>query len=259
MAAEQLQMLQMIGLIYAVAGAAVAAYLMATGRFTRHVGYLFLILSILLGFLIFSPMAPLQLQEVLAGAGGGVYPPLLFLGVILAIFIVVTLIAGRVFCGYLCPIGAVQEAASLAPVPKEKTAKVQRFLTLFRLAFLAVLVAAALIIPIALLPFFGIRQFFTLQVASVSFFVFLVVIAIAAVIYRPFCRLFCPIGAILSLAASRARMKLRRTKECTNCGKCDVICPTGEAGKNAVKAECYLCGRCLEVCPREGALRYGKV
>jgi polyferredoxin len=255
MAAEQFQM---VGLIYAVAGAAVIAYLLATGRFTRRMGYLFLILSILLGFLIFSPMAPLQFQEVLAGAGGGVYAPLVFLAVIMGIFVVITLIAGRIFCGYLCPIGAVQEAASLAPVPKEKTAKVQRYFTLFRLVFLAVLVVAALIIPLALLPFFGIRQFFTLQVASVSFFVFLVLLAVASVIYRPFCRLFCPVGAILALAASRARLKLRRTNECTNCGKCDVICPTGEAGKNAKKAECYLCGRCLEVCPREGALRYGK-
>ncbi|MDD1657816.1 MAG: 4Fe-4S binding protein, partial [Methanomicrobiales archaeon] len=230
----------------------------ATGRFTRRVGYLFLILSILLGFLIFSPMAPLQFQEVLAGVGGGVYTPLLFLAAFLAIFLTITLVTGRVFCGYLCPIGAVQEAASLAPVPKEKTAKAQRFFTIFRLAFLAVLVAAALLFSTALLRYFGIRQFFSLEVASVSFFVFLVLIAVATVIYRPFCRLFCPIGAILSLASSRARLKLRRTKECINCGKCDVICPTGEAGKNAAKAECYLCGRCLEVCPREGALRYGK-
>ncbi|MDD1659609.1 MAG: 4Fe-4S binding protein [Methanomicrobiales archaeon] len=256
MAAEQFQM---VGLIYAVAGAAVVAYLLATGRFTRRVGYLFLILSVLLGFLILSPLAPLQFQEVLAGAGTGVYAPLLFLAVILAVFIAITLIAGRVFCGYLCPIGAVQEAASRAPVPKEKTAKAQRYLILFRLAFLAVLVAAALFFSMALLRFFGIREFFSLEVASVSFFVFLVLLAVASVIYRPFCRLFCPIGAILALAASRARMKLRRTKECINCGKCDVICPTGEAGKNAAKAECYLCGRCLEVCPREGALRYGKV
>ena len=256
MAAEQLQM---IGLIYAVAGAAVAAYLLATGRFTRRVGYLFLILSILLGFLIFSPMAPLQFQEVLAGVGGGVYTPLLFLAAFLAIFLTITLVTGRVFCGYLCPIGAVQEAASLAPVPKEKTAKAQRFFTLFRWGFLAVLVAAAVFFSVSLLQFFGVREFFTLQVVSFSFFVFLVLIAVATVIYRPFCRLFCPIGAILALASPRARLKLRRTKECINCGKCDVICPTGEAGKNAAKAECYLCGRCLEVCPREGALRYGKV
>lgn len=255
MAAEQFQM---AGLIYAVAGAAVIAYLLATGRFTRRMGYLFLVLSLLLGFAILSPMAPLQFQEVLAGVGRGVYPPLLFLAVILAGFIIVALIAGRVFCGYLCPIGAVQEAMSLAPVPKEKTAKVQRYLTLFRLAFLAVLVAAAVLFSTALLRFFGIREFFSLEVASAWFFAFLVLLAVASVIYRPFCRFFCPIGAILALAASRARLKLRRTNECTNCGKCDVICPTGEAGKNAKKAECYLCGRCLEVCPRDGALRYGK-
>ena len=255
MAAEQLQML---GIVWAVAGAAVVAYLLATGRLTRKVGYLFVLISILLGFLIFSPMAPLGFQEALAGAGKGVYAPLLFLAVILAVFVVIALITGRVFCGYLCPIGATQEAAHLAPVPKQKTAKEQRLFTYFRWGFVAVLVAAAIFFSLSLLQFFGVRQFFSLQVATVSFFVFLVIIAVAAVIYRPFCRLFCPIGAILALASSRARMKLRRTKECTNCGKCDVICPTGEAGKNAAKAECYLCGRCLEVCPREGALRYGK-
>jgi polyferredoxin len=255
MAAEQLQL---IGLIYAVAGAAVLAYLLATGRLTRRIGYLFIILSVLLGFAILAPLAPLQFQEVLAGAGRGVYAPLVFLAVILALFIVIALLAGRVFCGYLCPIGAVQEAASRVPVPKVSLAKAQRFLTFFRIVFFVLLVAAAVLFSTALLRFFGITEFFSLEVASVSFLVFLVLIAASAVLYRPFCRLFCPIGAILSLAASRARLKLLRTPECINCGKCDMICPTGEAGKNAPKAECYLCLRCLEVCPRKGALRYGK-
>jgi hypothetical protein len=35
-------------------------------------------------------------EEVLAGVGGEVYPPLLFLAVILAVFIIVALIVGRV-------------------------------------------------------------------------------------------------------------------------------------------------------------------
>jgi len=256
MAAEQLQML---GIVWAVGGAAVVAFLLATGRLTRKVGYLFLLISILLGFLIFSPMAPLQFQEVMSAVGKGVYTPLLFLAVMLAIFVIIALVAGRVFCGYLCPIGATQEAAHLAPVPKQKTAKEQRLFTYFRWGFVAVLIAAAILLSVSLLQFFGVRQFFTLQVASIFFFVFIGILVVAAVVYRPFCRLFCPIGAILALASSRARMKIRRTKECINCGKCDVICPTGEAGKTASKAECYLCGRCLEVCPREGALRYGKV
>jgi ferredoxin-type protein NapH len=255
MAAEQLQML---GIVWAVAGAAVVAYLLATGRLTRKVGYLILLISIILGFLIVSPMVPLQFQQVLAGVGKGMYAPLLFLVMFLGIFAIIAIIAGRVFCGYLCPIGAVQEAAHLAPVPKEKTAKATRLFTYFRWGFFVVLVVAAVLFSTALLQFFGVQQFFTLQVATVSFFVFLAIIAVAAVMYRPFCRLFCPIGAILALVSSKARMKLRRTKECINCGKCDAICPTGEAGKTATKAECYLCGRCLEVCPREGALRYGK-
>src|SRR5512136_1285255 len=137
MAAEQLQAL---GIVWAVAGAAVVAYLLATGRLTRKVGYLFIVISILLGFLIVSPMAPLQFQQVLTGVGKGAYPPLLFLAVILTIFAVIALIAGRVFCGYLCPIGAVQEAASLAPIPKEKTAKAQRFFTLFRWVVFVILI-----------------------------------------------------------------------------------------------------------------------
>jgi polyferredoxin len=77
-------------------------------------------------------------------------------------------------------------------------------------------------------------------------------------LYRPFCRLVCPYGALLSLAAGKSLLRLHRTGACIDCKKCENACPTDEAKRGDAKAECYLCGRCKDVCPAAGALKYDR-
>jgi len=84
----------------------------------------------------------------------------------------------------------------------------------------------------------------------------LTLLVVSLFFYRPFCRVVCPYGALLSLAGLASRFKLRRNPSCIECGKCEFACPTGEAGREDRKGECYLCGRCTEVCPVKGAITY---
>ena len=107
-----------------------------------------------------------------------------------------------------------------------------------------------------LLAFFGIHDFFNLALSAGSV-VFLIMLLVSLVFYRPFCRLVCPYGLVLSLGAAKSLFRLRRTDACIECGKCEKACPTDEAKREDGKAECYLCGRCTDVCPRD-ALVYAK-
>ena len=84
------------------------------------------------------------------------------------------------------------------------------------------------------------------------FWAFLTIVVISAFVYRPFCRLACPYGALLSLAAIKGRFKLRRNESCINCKKCKEACPTNEVGWTDLKQECYMCNRCKEACPVNG-------
>ena len=86
--------------------------------------------------------------------------------------------------------------------------------------------------------------------------IFCGVLLVSTTLYRPFCRLVCPYGTLLSLAAGKSLFSLGRTGACIGCNQCVRVCPTDEAEPDDRKAECYLCGRCTGVCPVGGALWY---
>jgi len=244
-----------IGLLYVIVGIPLVAYLWYKGKFSRKIGIALTVLSIVLGFLIFSPMAPFQLQALVLNDIKALGVPIAAAAVVLLAFIIVVLITGRIFCGYLCPIGALQEFAYDVPVKKVKVPQ-KHALIAIRLIVLLIFLAAAFFFSISMLAYFGIQQFFYLTVASIFFFVFLGILIISLVVYRPFCRLICPLGVFYSLAALVSLFKLRRTQACTDCKKCEVACPTNEAKRGDAKGECYLCGRCVDTCPVKGALSY---
>jgi len=244
------------GMAYAVAATIAVVVLFRTGRFNMKIGYLLLALSTAFGFLVFAPMLPYQFQAFLLGNAGRLGVPVAMAAAVLLLFIVLAFVFGRAFCGYVCPIGAVQELAYRVPVKKLKVRGKVVSVT-FRLVFLIAAVALALASSIGLLTYLGVRDFFYLDVASAFFYVFLALVIVGVFFYRPFCRFLCPYGALLGLASIKGVFKLRRNENCIECGECEEVCPTGEAGGTDRKQECYMCNRCREVCPAD-AIAYGR-
>jgi len=247
------------GMAYAVVATIAVVVLFRTGRFNMKIGYLLLALSTAFGFLVFAPMLPYQFQAFLLGNAGGLGVPVAMAAVVLLLFIVLAFVFGRAFCGYVCPIGAAQELAYRVPVKKLKLRGKVVPVT-FRLVFLIAAVVLALASSIALLTYLGIRDFFYLSVAAAFFYVFLALVVAGVFFYRPFCRFLCPYGALLGLASIKGLFKLQRNENCIECGECEEVCPTGEAGRTDRKQECYMCNRCREVCPADAivyARRWG--
>lgn len=193
---------------------------------------------------------------------------------VLGIILLYSIILGRTICGYLCPLGLVQELLYKIKTPKLKKNKITRILSYFKYVLLIVLV---IIIPliyglqsktgtvpgfckyicpagtfeggIFLLSnsnntdFFGmLGQLFTWK------FALLVIFAVASIfIFRFFCRFFCPLGALYGLfnKLSIIGVKVDKSK-CNHCQACVNTCKMDV--KEVGDHECINCGECKKVC-----------
>lgn len=183
---------------------------------------------------------------------------------------------GRFVCGWLCPFGLVQELLHKIPFPKKlKTFRGDKLLRKLKYVILLVFVILLPLFLVDLLgqgaPYFcklicpvgtleggiplvllntGLRKtiswLYTWKVA-----ILVVTIFISIVIYRPFCKYICPLGAIYSVFNPISVFRYRVDKDkCVACGACAEICDMGcDPTKNANDPECIRCGKCKNHCP----------
>jgi len=104
----------------------------------------------------------------------------------------------------------------------------------------------------------GVLDVFLFGGWSIPAFLFLALVVLSVMFYRPFCRFACPYGALMSLAAWRSHFCVVKTAASKDCRKCDDVCPTGKVLSGHEGNECYLCGRCIDVCPVQGGMIYSR-
>lgn len=240
---------------FAVLVSILVAALLLRGKFSRRAGLVLAAAAALMGFLVFAPMLPIQAQALLLGKTKQLGLPAALAGPVLLAFVAMAFLVGRSFCGYACPIGAVQELVYRLP-GKKLVLRRKKVTQAVRLVSLAVFLTLTLGFSRGMLNYLGIRDFFYLE-TTWYFLVFAAIVVLAVFLYRPFCRLACPYGAVLSLAAIKGVLKLRRNSRCKDCGVCERVCLTDEAGAGDLKQECYLCYRCVEAC-KLGGITYGR-
>ena len=165
------------------------------------------------------------------------------------------------FCGWLCPFGAMQEfahhAGRLLRLPQWNPSPIwDRRLKAGPWLSLAGLVAVTFFAPekaetaAEIEPFkTAVTTFFHREwyyVAYAAFWLFL-----AAVTFKGFCRYICPLGAIMALGGLlRTRNWIPRRLECGSpCQLCHVRCPYGAIRKTGRVAysECFQCLDCVTI------------
>ena len=92
----------------------------------------------------------------------------------------------------------------------------------------------------------------TLRFVIAAFFV-----AAMWIFSRPFCRSFCPLGAIYSLTSRSALARIEvDDAKCTQCRACAKACPMDlDLPREVGGADCIACGDCMRACPQSGIRR----
>jgi polyferredoxin len=186
--------------------------------------------------------------------------PLLLL---VAFTVVTTLLWGRVFCGFLCPFGALQDLLERivpARFRRELPLQIHRRLKLLKYAALGALLLPALA-GSSVSGFQYLEPFGTVFYLSASTLLWGIAggfLLATAVVPRFYCRYVCPLGAALAVGSSASPFRIRRVEQCSVCVVCHGRCPTRAVqGERIDFLECVRCNACeTALIERAGSCRH---
>lgn len=179
----------------------------------------------------------------------------------------ITYFFGRVFCGWICHLGALQEFIfGSSRLKLLQNAKAQKTMRIIRMVALVALAAQVFITKTNLYkkidPFATIFNFHSI---SVTGYVIAGILVISSIfIYRPFCKTLCPIGLILGWVSKIPGASVLGTKNnCITCISCNNTCKiraiTHESKMSVLEnQECIRCGDCMDGCKKSSISFYFK-
>jgi NosR/NirI family nitrous oxide reductase transcriptional regulator len=227
------------------------------------------VLAAVVGFVGWWGQGQLSIVTVMAvgraavsGGGLGVllYDPFSLL--VWAVAIVGFVLWGRgLYCGWLCPFGAMQEFAHhlgrVLRLPElafseawDRRLKYAKYLVLAGLAGVVLLAPAGAEKAAEVEPFkTAVTTLFMREWYYVAYAGFWLVLATVA--FKPFCRYVCPLGAVMAIGGLvRGRDWIPRRAECGSpCQLCRVRCRYGAIAKSGKVeySECFQCLDCVQI------------
>lgn len=251
--------------IIAILATTVIAGILVRFKTTRKFRILFLLGSVVF-FGVYRGTCPCMISSfenfvlTIVGAEFVWYHLLWFIGLI-----PITYLFGRVFCGWVCHLGALQELLYRPGKLNILTSRKSRIMMkviqyLLFLTLVIQLVVQQEIFWCKIDPFLSIYQLmlaYNYEILSIVLISLLLVTSLLS--FRPFCRAACPVGLILGWiekipGAAIIGLKSDGCKSCLSCSKSCNIHAIYKNNKQTIlnSEECIMCGECLDSCSQSG-------
>lgn len=207
-----------------------------------------------------SPVCAITKPFLFLNAGRPV--PVIFLAIVVFISMF-SIIGNKLFCGWACPIGAIQEAFNhfslsrkfkfVLPFKATNTVRIIISIAFFTFVFIT---------GLSLYDYLNPFHFLHWRFETTSIVALLITLMASVFFFRPFCHMVCPIGLFTWVLErfSLVKIKVNRNtcKDCKLCMK-KSSCPAVESilEERKYRPDCFACGRCIEMCP-EKALGFSR-
>lgn len=169
-------------------------------------------------------------------------------------FLLVTILFGRIWCGWFCPQTILADIADSLKISK-KDAGLPLLLRQTLFLFLALLIGANFV-----WYFIGPTTFFARLInGNLGTWPTGTMLTLAGIVYcdlafirRLFCTDLCPYGRFQTVLIDRATLTLQahpaHLGRCIDCKACVKVCPTGIDIRTGFQIECINCAQCLDAC-----------
>ena len=188
--------------------------------------------------------------------------------------VLIALLFRRAFCGWVCPMGAMQELfatigrklkwrRALHSSPVDANLRWLKYLALPVILIFTYVTAELVFSPYDPWAAYshlsaGLEELRTEFLVG-TILLFVTVIG-SLVVDRPWCRYLCPFAALLGIISRAGAVRVVRNEEtCVHCHRCDRACPVDirvEEMAQVRTGECLACGECVAVCPAPNTLQF---
>ena len=181
---------------------------------------------------------------------------ILLIAIIFLTFLIMlmTLLFGRIWCGWLCPQTVIGEFTGFMDRAGDKGSLYKLFS--YSVIFLISATVAANLIWYFVSPYEFIPDVISGDIGDITrgFWIVLTATIFLNFVFmrRKFCKSACSYSMLQSVMYDDKTLTIafdqRRKKECINCMSCVKVCPTGIDIREGINAACVNCAKCVDEC-----------